>query len=163
MIEYLFLETRGYGVGTNQITVTKNDGRVVQKKYAPLSWNPEKHTKWLNLSEASLFFEELNKLKITNWKKHYENYEILDGEQWVLRYREAGEKVKTIEGSNDYPKEWEDLIELIEGVAPVLLYEEDEEVDDFEEERQREYIREEIRLIKQRRAEKAALKSCVSC
>lgn len=134
MIEYLFLETSGYFRGMDQITFIKNDRKVVQKKFTPLVLKPQRYSAIFSEEENEKFFSEIDKIGITSWKKRYENYEILDGEQWVLRYRETGQKVKTIEGSNDYPAKWKDLIRIIKSAAPAPKEEVHGELFDLEEE-----------------------------
>lgn len=54
-------------------------------------------------------FEELH---ICDWEREYCDWRILDGEQWGLELRAAGNRSLRISGSNDYPPEWEALLRL---------------------------------------------------
>ncbi|HUX53904.1 MAG TPA: hypothetical protein VMV56_05800 [Williamwhitmania sp.] len=64
----------------------------------------ERHTKTASVAALKLFISELNKLKVQQWKRRYENYDALDGEQWSLeiQYNNLKRK-KRIYGSNEYP------------------------------------------------------------
>lgn len=48
------------------------------------------------------------------WKKRYVDYGILDGTQWELIIRLAGNRVRTYSGSNDYPPYWPELKRLFQ-------------------------------------------------
>ncbi|MDA9751267.1 hypothetical protein N9U85_00910 [bacterium] len=50
------------------------------------------------------FWDEVDKLKVWSWDKHYNNDDVLDGTQWELTIKRAGRKRRRIFGSNAYPK-----------------------------------------------------------
>lgn len=79
-------------------------GRSVKDKIADCS--PE---------ELSTMLEDA---QIKNWKKQYMPEDLwMDGVEWSLEYKEAGEKAVRIKGSNAWPPEWEKLLEAVKKVA----------------------------------------------
>ena len=50
------------------------------------------------------FWDEIDKLKVWSWDKHYNNDDVLDGTQWELTIKRTGRKHRRIFGSNAYPK-----------------------------------------------------------
>ena len=51
---------------------------------------------------------ELTYLDIFSWKSHYENPNILDGEQWALAFTDGSRTYRGI-GHNDYPENWREF------------------------------------------------------
>ena len=49
------------------------------------------------------------RLYIHEWKKRFDNPDILDGEQWGLEIHLTGGRKRTYSGSNDYPPLWKEL------------------------------------------------------
>ena len=50
------------------------------------------------------FWDEVDILGVWNWKKEYNNEDVLDGTQWELRIKRKGRRLRVIFGSNSYPK-----------------------------------------------------------
>ena len=50
------------------------------------------------------FWDEVDILGVWNWKKEYNNEDVLDGTQWELRIKRKGRRLRVISGSNSYPK-----------------------------------------------------------
>ena len=50
------------------------------------------------------FWVEVDALKVWNWKKDYNNDDVLDGTQWELTIKRAGRRRRRIFGSNAYPE-----------------------------------------------------------
>ena len=50
------------------------------------------------------FWQEIDKLNVWSWDKHYNNHDVLDGTQWELTIKCAGRRRRRIFGSNAYPK-----------------------------------------------------------
>lgn len=50
------------------------------------------------------FWEKVDKLKVWNWKKDYNNDDVLDGTQWELTIKREGRRKRRIFGSNAYPE-----------------------------------------------------------
>lgn len=69
-----------------------------------ISISPISTMKAMNPSEKDweIFLNKLKELKIHEWKKYYENPEILDGHQWGFEFHTDEFSIHT-EGSNGYP------------------------------------------------------------
>ena len=50
------------------------------------------------------FWQAVDALKVWNWKKVYNNDDVLDGTQWQLRIKKQGKRGRKIFGSNAYPE-----------------------------------------------------------
>ena len=50
------------------------------------------------------FWDTVDKLKVWNWKKDYNNDDVLDGTQWELTIKREGKRKRRIFGSNAYPE-----------------------------------------------------------
>ena len=69
----------------------------------------EKPDKVLNETAPSTkdweeFWQAVDALKVWNWKKVYNNDDVLDGTQWQLRIKKQGKRGRKIFGSNAYPE-----------------------------------------------------------
>ncbi|GIN59105.1 hypothetical protein J8TS2_34240 [Lederbergia ruris] len=84
--------------------VTVNELDEGQKlKFIPLS-----DEKWDEL------LGELVQLKMEKWKDDYDDLSVLDGIQWGITIDYPDNQSVRISGSNDYPKNWDDFINLLE-------------------------------------------------
>ncbi len=73
---------------------------------------------WVLLPNYPLFryelLEGIQKLHIGEWKSLYYEPDVLDGTQWSLElYYSNGQKAVEISGSNRYPYNFEELLELL--------------------------------------------------
>ena len=68
---------------------------------------------------ASDFIKRIEALKILGWKQSYYpvGYEVMDGVTWTLKYDDSEHKTYKIEGDNEYPDNWIDLMNLMTEVA----------------------------------------------
>jgi hypothetical protein len=78
--------------------------------------------------EWNEFSNSLKKLNIWNWKKDYDNPDILDGTQWELSIKEGSSKLDCY-GSNQYPPEFEVFINAIHKLINEIVFDMN---DDFE-------------------------------
>lgn len=62
------------------------------------------------------FKDKLIGTNILNWKRNYDDNEILDGTQWEVELVRAKRNIKR-SGSNHYPKEWEEFCKLISEIS----------------------------------------------
>ncbi|MBQ5521284.1 MAG: hypothetical protein IIT86_00495 [Oscillospiraceae bacterium] len=56
-----------------------------------------------------LYYSLYSGLFLHEWKKSYDNFEVLDGEQWELEITMTNRRKRTYEGSNAYPPYWPEL------------------------------------------------------
>ena len=67
-----------------------------ERQITPLRW-----MRLVNQLYSGLYLHE--------WKRNYNNFEILDGEQWSLEITLTNRRRRTYEGSNAYPPYWPEL------------------------------------------------------
>ena len=60
-----------------------------------------------------------NELYLHEWKKNYNDPNVLDGTQWELEIKLDGRRKSTYSGSNDYPSYWKELIEMFRPFARI--------------------------------------------
>ncbi len=53
------------------------------------------------------------KLFLHEWKKQFNDWSILDGEQWELEIRMTNNRVRNYSGSNAFPPYWNELLRII--------------------------------------------------
>ena len=103
----------GYRLNSNSFTITRTtDGADVEITGIPSKLPPEdrKHLsrkKWEKLLDGlytDCFLHE--------WKKSYEDPDVLDGEQWNLRITLEGNRHRSYSGSNAYPVYWKEMLRL---------------------------------------------------
>jgi hypothetical protein len=71
-------------------------------------------TKW------NEFVDKIFNMGVYKWKKKYYNNDICDGEQWSLEIEFYGIQKFESFGSNEYPDNWEDFIEIIQEYFPQM-------------------------------------------
>ena len=87
------------------------DNKIIYKQYFN---NDLEKTLEINKDIWFNFIKSILKLNILSWKRHYSNPNIFDGEQWHINIQFIkGDKIE-IGGSNAYPKEWNEFIEIID-------------------------------------------------
>lgn len=70
----------------------------------------------LNPDVLEDFKDKLIDTNILNWKRRYDDNEILDGTQWeIILVRDGRNIIRS--GSNDYPKEWEQFCNQISKIS----------------------------------------------
>ena len=91
----------GYGTSTFEFLLHQNVISYCSYEYF---YDKEKEHKLEVSSESLLWFvSKMNELNITSWKNEFNNYNILDGEQWEVEIKYNSTKKKAIYGSNEYP------------------------------------------------------------
>ena len=71
--------------------------------------------------EWDIFLKALNTHNVWNWEEYYMNPDILDGTQWSLEIKAGSLKVKS-GGSNEYPPEFDGLIQAIHDLLKVRVF-----------------------------------------
>lgn len=103
----------GYFLDSKSFTITRTaDGADAQITGIPCRLPPDnrKHLsreKWQKLLDGlytDCFLHE--------WKKSYEDPDVLDGEQWSLRITLEGNRHRSYYGSNAYPVYWKEMLRL---------------------------------------------------
>ena len=64
--------------------------------------------KWDTLVD-SLYYE----LFLNDWKHRFNDYNVLDGEEWALTIKLTDNRKHTYSGMNGYPPYWEELVKLM--------------------------------------------------
>ena len=59
---------------------------------------------------------QLKDLDLLNWKRRYENKQVLDGTQWQVEILRKGRSLRK-SGSNDYPAQWDDFCRLMQKLS----------------------------------------------
>lgn len=119
MVEAITFEVGGFFQGRTIVSIKKNpkgalvrvgqfphkiDGPVEDRQITPLRW-------------MRLVNKLYNELYINEWKKSYEDPNVLDGTQWELEIKLNGRRKRTYSGSNAYPPYWMELIALFSPFA----------------------------------------------
>ncbi|UJF15420.1 hypothetical protein LZ578_10680 [Jeotgalibaca sp. MA1X17-3] len=66
--------------------------------------------------DLAMFISGLRKVNLLNWKRRYEEPDVLDGMQWEVEMIREKRNLKR-SGSNKYPAEWECFCELIRNIS----------------------------------------------
>lgn len=100
----------GFFQGHTEIRITrKPDGAHVCISQFPIGGEPVQDKEITTLRWMRLVDRLYSELFIHEWKKAYDNYEILDGEQWSLEITMTNRRKRTYHGSNAYPPYWSEL------------------------------------------------------
>ncbi len=99
----------GYRRGEKEVLLKRNEkGAYVYVRKIPVGVPEEKQItplRWMRLINK-LYSE----LYLHEWKKRYNNLNVMDGEQWYLEIRLTGNRKRTYSGSNAYPPYWKELL-----------------------------------------------------
>lgn len=68
----------------------------------------------VNKKSAKFYCEfEKSLLQLTkNWQENYDNNDVMDGTQWNIEFN----KNKKYSGSNEYPKNWQEVINYLDKI-----------------------------------------------
>ncbi len=100
----------GYFGGYDEVTIKKMASGIIadispsfQREYVggQRVLSEEEWNKLLNRLFCKLYVHE--------WKKQYNDWTVLDGEQWELEIRMTGRRVRNFSGSNAFPAYWNEL------------------------------------------------------
>ena len=102
----------GYALGDHKVYTLSVDEHIrlrVTHLFDPEANTPETI---FNLKKEELF-ETLCQMHISQWRRRYDNCNVLDGTQWVLTIAFSnGSRTVHIYGSNAYPYNFQELLEL---------------------------------------------------
>lgn len=98
----------GFFHGHIQITIERADAGIRAEVFPRFSVESipfaVTEEEWRDLLDALY-----GKLFLHEWKKNFDDPDILDGEQWSLRLGLNGGRRRLYHGSNDYPQYWDEL------------------------------------------------------
>ena len=102
----------GYFQGISEVTITRyeKNALVRVKKSHSIEEIPEKRItvkKWNRIVNALY-----RQMYLHEWKKNYDDPDVMDGEQWELKIKLTGNRRRNYGGSNAYPPYWSELKKL---------------------------------------------------
>ena len=110
MFKKLIFESRGWPADSEKVVVTIKGENIIlkiTKRNVVVSTTKEVTV------PSSVFLKKFDAVNIAAWEDDYFNPDILDGESWELKYYTTDGKIKKITGSNAYPDNYDELINLI--------------------------------------------------
>ena len=100
----------GYFMGHTEIIIKRTkEGAAVSVSQFPTEKEPIEDNQITSLRRMRLCYSLYSGLFLHEWKKSYDNFEVLDGEQWELEITMTNRRKRTYEGSNAYPPYWPEL------------------------------------------------------
>lgn len=108
IVTSIHFEYGGFFCGNSEILIVKGEGGItldVRHSYRDL----EAHRLMPEQEWNKLVNRLFSELYLHEWKKNYDNREILDGVGWDLELALTRGRVKTYGGSNGFPPYWEEL------------------------------------------------------
>lgn len=113
MIESFRFENSFYlALNRNRTVVIQNQGDVYSLSFS-MGLGAEAEPLMLSEEDSNAVDEFIGALNIQNWKDEYNNYNVLDGEQWEIEIVFTdGSRYKST-GSNAYPSAWRKLSAFI--------------------------------------------------
>jgi hypothetical protein len=69
------------------------------------------------------FVNGLNAIDVINWSKEYIDEGMCDGTEWTIKLQYNGSLKKHIYGSNEFPKEFEELLGLCNSILEKPVFE----------------------------------------
>jgi hypothetical protein len=114
-----YFEDGGYFNGYNSIDVIKKENNNIECKFNN-SRKKRIEISQIPFDEWESFINEILIENIHSWKKEYVNNHIDDGEQWHLKIYFTDLSEIDSFGSNKYPKNWENFINIIGKYFPKM-------------------------------------------
>ena len=112
-IKEIKISIGGYHQGFQELHINLENGKVF---YEFSLKEEEKLSTTLSPELLEVFKQDLIEINILNWKRRYDDNDILDGTQWeIVLVRDGRNIIRS--GSNDYPKEWENFCKIISDVS----------------------------------------------
>lgn len=100
----------GFFQGHTEITIKRNkNGAIAVVSQFPYESKPVPDRQITALRWMRLVNRLYSELYLHEWKKDYDNFDVLDGEQWSLEIILTNRRKRTYEGSNAYPPYWPEL------------------------------------------------------
>ena len=101
----------GFFQGFNDVRIRKKDGKITLDVQPNLHSDGHPVQREMKPSEWKKLLDRLYcKLYLHEWKKNFEDWTIMDGEQWILNVRLTNGRVRTYHGSNNFPPYWDELL-----------------------------------------------------
>ena len=100
----------GFFGGHDDVTIKKTASGIVADIYPRFrSGLPDSQETLTEKEWDKLLNRLFCKLYIHEWKKNYDDWTVLDGEQWSLELRLSDRRVRKYRGSNAFPAYWNEL------------------------------------------------------
>lgn len=110
MVESIEFRDGGFFEGYLDIQIQKNvDGAFVTFRSFPFGRVPVPDRQITSLRWNRLVNKLYTELYLDEWKKRYDDPDVLDGEQWELIIKLSGNRRQTYSGSNAFPPYWSEL------------------------------------------------------
>ena len=110
MFKKLIFESRGWPADSEKVVATIKDENIILKI---TKGNVVVSTTKEVTIHSSVFLKKFDAINIAAWESDYFNPDILDGESWELKYYTTNGKVKKFTGSNAYPENYYEFMNLI--------------------------------------------------
>ena len=115
MLELLKLEIGGMS-GFYNLTIY-NDLNTITYQYQLPQENDWQKGEFKG--EKAVWLEKLEAVSIKSWRSNYiPLVKIFDGPMWSLEYKTVGKRWRHIRGSDCYPKNWNQFIDVINMLTP---------------------------------------------
>lgn len=117
MFESIVFRSRAYAAGFVDVEIWVEGNQLHYSKDVMIKGSVKDKVSAMTVEELSAKLEQLGILK---WKRNYkpEGYFVLDGEYWIVRYKDSSrQRKKVIEGDNMYPENWEEFLTLLSDVV----------------------------------------------
>ena len=110
IVESIEFSDGGFFGGYLDIQIRKNaDGAFVTFHSFPFGKVPVPDRQITSLRWNRLVNKLYTELYLHEWKKRYDDPDVLDGEQWELTIKLSGNRRRTYSGSNAFPPYWSEL------------------------------------------------------
>lgn len=117
-LKYLELEIGGYFADGSRLRF--KDSKVQSSLTSFVFGEFDGHNSAVNKvtpEQERIFIEGLNDINVVNWSGEYIDHQVMDGTQWTLKLQYNGNLRKHIHGSNKYPRDFIQLLELCNSIA----------------------------------------------
>ncbi len=118
MFERLVFRDRFRRGGDRDVEIWVKDGKVrFSKRTYPSLIIADDEVSPMSVKELS---QKLDDLGILKWRRKYDfdDYFVEDGEFWVVKYKDSSrQRTKVIDGSDAFPDNWEEFLEILSEVA----------------------------------------------
>lgn len=112
-LEEFELSTTSFSVRKTfiKIKVSKNNSEIQYYKHT-------QNKSFRKTIRNSDWTKQLLNLNIYEWDASYIGFEgMLDGDEWQIKYKEKGKEVKYIQGCNEYPEYWNELLDILMSIS----------------------------------------------
>lgn len=117
MVTKIEFSVGGYFGGHTRVTIHKKDEFAIVRVGHTLDEEPRPDRNITLLRWDRIVNKLYYEMYLHEWKKSYEDPDVLDGTQWELIITLGGRKKRTYHGSNAYPAYWKELKALFRPFA----------------------------------------------